>query len=473
MAGICTGALAATAVSYANTIAALLSLGLHAVAVAVRLGAVAWETASRISADYQRINADGTCTYASWTSAISGYRMEDLEKSLSMFVEEKKLSRVSAPYISATVGQTSASIAGAPGAIADFLAWLSSSNASKSSSTTSPTPTTTASLRIPAPYHADHLYTDADVAHVLRDVPDLTIHSPIPLIAASSDAHDGATSSQPSGKQGSFTDALELAVRDCLSRRIALDELPDRIVDHVRSRGSGDEKVSIALHSVAVSTAELRRVEPTIKSLLGDDGVSHSLPPAPLNGPAGSNGGSARSKLAILSASGRFPHADDMNAFWQILLHGVDTHELAPASRWDASAHVGSDPNKLAKNQSGTGFGCWLHNAGQFDAAFFNMSPREAPQVDPAQRLALLTATEALEQAGIVPNRTASTQKTRVGVYYGSTSNDWMETNSAQNVDTYFIPGGNRAFIPGRINYHHKFSGPRYALFANPTLCIC
>lgn len=53
-----------------------------------------------------------------------------------------------------------------------------------------------------------------------------------------------------------------------------------------------------------------------------------------------------------------------------------------------------------------------------------NPGPREAPQVDPAQRLALLTATEALEQAGIVPNRTSSTQKNRVGVWYGATSND-------------------------------------------------
>ena len=39
-----------------------------------------------------------------------------------------------------------------------------------------------------------------------------------------------------------------------------------------------------------------------------------------------------------------------------------------------------------------------------------------------------------------------------------------METNSAQSIDTYFIPGGNRAFIPGRINYFFKFSGPSYAV---------
>lgn len=95
---------------------------------------------------------------------------------------------------------------------------------------------------------------------------------------------------------------------------------------------------------------------------------------------------------------------------------------------------------------------------------FFCMSPREAPQVDPAMRLALLTAYEAMEQGGVVPGRTPSTREDRVGVFFGVTSNDWCEANSAQNVDTYYIPGANRAFIPGRINYFFKFSGPSYAV---------
>ena len=39
-----------------------------------------------------------------------------------------------------------------------------------------------------------------------------------------------------------------------------------------------------------------------------------------------------------------------------------------------------------------------------------------------------------------------------------------MKTNSAQNIDTYFILGGCRVFIPGRINYLFKFSGPSCSL---------
>lgn len=185
-------------------------------------------------------------------------------------------------------------------------------------------------------------------------------------------------------------------------------------------------------------------------------------------------------KIAIVGIAGRFPRASTLDGFWDILINGVDTHEMVPPSRWDHRTHVSPEPH-AEKNVSGTGFGCWLHDAGDFDARFFNMSPREASQVDPAQRLALLCATEALEQAGIVPGRTPSSQKNRVGVYFGATSNDWMETNSAQNIDStyvlrrdcttkantcpaYFIPGGNRAFIPGRINYHFKFSGPSYTI---------
>lgn len=76
------------------------------------------------------------------------------------------------------------------------------------------------------------------------------------------------------------------------------------------------------------------------------------------------------------------------------------------------------------------------------------MSPREAVQTDPMQRLALITAYEALEMAGYVPNRTPSTQLDRVGTFYGQTSDDWREINAAQEIDTYFITGGVRAFGP-------------------------
>ena len=74
----------------------------------------------------------------------------------------------------------------------------------------------------------------------------------------------------------------------------------------------------------------------------------------------------------------------------------------------------------------------------------------------------LTTAYEAMEMAGIVPGRTLSTKADRIGTFYGQTSDDWREINAAQDIDTYFISGGVRAFGAGRINYHFKFSGPSF-----------
>jgi asperthecin polyketide synthase len=76
------------------------------------------------------------------------------------------------------------------------------------------------------------------------------------------------------------------------------------------------------------------------------------------------------------------------------------------------------------------------------------------------QRLALVTAYEALEMAGTVSGRTASSDPSRIGTYYGQASDDWRELNASQNIGTYAVPGGERAFANGRINYFMKFSGP-------------
>lgn len=79
-------------------------------------------------------------------------------------------------------------------------------------------------------------------------------------------------------------------------------------------------------------------------------------------------------------------------------------------------------------------------------------------------RLALLTACEALEMSGFVPNRTSSTRLHRVGTFYGQTSDDWRENQEGEDIDIYFIPVVVRAFAPGRTNYFIKFSGPSFSV---------
>ncbi len=92
------------------------------------------------------------------------------------------------------------------------------------------------------------------------------------------------------------------------------------------------------------------------------------------------------------------------------------------------------------------------------------MSPREATQTDPMQRLLLMTAYEALETAGYSFDRTPSTHHSKIGTYFGQSSDDWREVNASQDIDTFHITGGIRAFGPGRINYHFGWEGPSFSL---------
>ena len=172
--------------------------------------------------------------------------------------------------------------------------------------------------------------------------------------------------------------------------------------------------------------------------------------------------GTAQSKIAIVGMSCRMPGgATDTEKFWQLLEDGLDVTRKIPADRFDVETHYDAAGKKL--NASHTPYGCFIDEPGLFDAPFFNMSPREALQTDPMQRLALVTAYEALERAGYVANRTRSTNLHRIGTFYGQASDDYREVNTAQEIGTYFIPGGCRAFGPGRINYFFKFSGPSFS----------
>jgi 3-oxoacyl-(acyl-carrier-protein) synthase len=305
------------------------------------------------------------------------------------------------------------------------------------------------SIPIYGPYHAPHIHAQVEVDNIMNGVPSRGHGSlaHIPII----------TSVKPAETNQTFAALLKSAIEQVLLQPI----------DWINILAG----IQAWLHEAAPDSLAIVPIASTANSLIYSElkqtPLLSVLPPAPgVSRPSGTHESSRdapeKQKLAIIGMSGRFPGAKDVEAFWDLLYQGLDVHKPAPSLHWDVATHV--DSTGATKNTSQTPYGCWLDDPAEFDARFFNISPREAPQIDPAQRLALMTAYEAIEQAGLVPDATPSTRRDRVGVFYGVTSNDWMETNSAQNIDTYFIPGGNRAFIPGRINYCFKFSGPSYAV---------
>lgn len=310
------------------------------------------------------------------------------------------------------------------------------------------------SVPIHGPYHSSPLSSETDVEHILEGLASNAAANPnrIPVISSAGTTSQG----------GDFGILLKAAVGQILLHPIQWDRVIEELQTWLRTL-THTEAAPMAFSVEPIGSNQ----EHLIYTALQQTTLRSLLPPtAPPSGPPPLDGiigpSPKQPKLAIIGMSGRFPGAKDNEAFWDLLYQGLDVHKLVPALHWDSKTHV--DPTGIAKNTSATPFGCWLDDPAAFDARFFNVSPREAAQMDPAQRLVLMTAYEAIEQSGVVPDATPSTRRDRVGVYYGVTSNDWMETNSAQSIDTYFIPGGNRAFIPGRINYFFKFSGPSYVV---------
>ena len=245
---------------------------------------------------------------------------------------------------------------------------------------------------------------------------------------------------------------LRQLVGDILVRPLSFDNVIATVISKARASGGDKCKISSIGPSSALSSL--------VSSLRAETELEVS---------AGEHFGSTKStfdrksrsqKIAIVGMSGRFPNADSIESLWSLLEQGLDVHRRVPPDRFDIDAHY--DPTGKKKNTSHTPYGCFINEPGLFDARFFNMSPREAYQTDPMGRLALVTAYEALEMSGFVPNRTPSSMSDRVGTFYGQSSDDWRQVNAAENVDTYYIPGNIRAFGPGRINYYFKFKGPSY-----------
>ncbi|KAI1142789.1 polyketide synthase [Hypoxylon sp. FL0543] len=430
--GLCTGALAAVAVSCSKSLAELVPRAVEIVVVAFNVGVCVSNMKMRLISPEEMSRT--------WSMMVAG---SSATQAVRKFCEESTLPITSQPFISVYT-PSGLAVSGPPNSLDELVSSVHFQELKHKAKA------------VYAPYHAPHLYSAVDIENILAPLElsgESQTPAKIPMLSSTGAWMEGTN----------LEDLLTVALENILLQPIRWNDILEGV--RVRMGRLGEtKKCKVELFG--------SRADQLIYKALNQPtglGISRSLTPRPSRESLSSNLESvpecstqARPKIAIIGMSGRFPGgANNNEAFWDLLREGLDVHEEVPPLRW-SKAHV--DTTGTQKNTSATPYGCWLSDPAAFDARFFNISPREAPQIDPAQRIALMTAYEALEQAGIVPDATPSTRRDRVGVFYGVTSNDWMETNSAQNIDTYFIPGGNRAFIPGRINYFFKFSGPSYAV---------
>ncbi|HEX3527655.1 MAG TPA: amino acid adenylation domain-containing protein, partial [Thermoanaerobaculia bacterium] len=163
-------------------------------------------------------------------------------------------------------------------------------------------------------------------------------------------------------------------------------------------------------------------------------------------------------EIAIVGMAGRFPGAATLERFWRNLRDGVESIRFFSDEELLAAgfpARMLDDP-QLVKARGA------LDDPDLFDAAFFDVPPREAQIIDPQQRLFLECAWEALERAGYGWDA----RRGRVGVFAGATENTYI-LNIQANPNLIRTLGrqqisiaNNHDYLPTRVSFKLNLRGP-------------
>ncbi len=164
--------------------------------------------------------------------------------------------------------------------------------------------------------------------------------------------------------------------------------------------------------------------------------------------PSGSVPPADREPVAIVGIGCRLPGASTPEQLWQLLLDGRTTAD---------GLELRTSEGTRARLE-----GSFLDDVDSFDAAFFEISPREAATMDPQQRLLLETAWEALEDAGQVP---AALAGSATGVFVGISGYDHGRLHfGAPDADLHIGTGSALSIAANRLSYAFHFTGPSLAV---------
>ncbi len=161
--------------------------------------------------------------------------------------------------------------------------------------------------------------------------------------------------------------------------------------------------------------------------------------------------------IAIVGAACRFPGADGLDAFWDLLRAGKDAVDEIDSRRW--AARFFYHPHSTQPGKSYTWAAGLIDRIDHFEPSFFGISPREAMQMDPQQRILLELVWHAFEDAGIPPSRFRGTE---TGVYIGASATDYSDLTLGDPAvaDAHFMTGNALSILSNRISYIFDLRGP-------------
>ncbi len=167
--------------------------------------------------------------------------------------------------------------------------------------------------------------------------------------------------------------------------------------------------------------------------------------------------------VAIIGLAGRYPQAETLEEFWENLKLGRDCIEEIPQARSDLAGKFRYQSGAAAQGRSYSKWGGFLRDVDHFDPAFFNISPKEAENIDPNERLFLEIAALTIEDAGYTPDTIAAANGVRerpVGVYVGVMWGDYQLHGVEGQQDDWVTPHSFYWAIANRVSHQFDFSGP-------------
>src|SRR3990167_2689165 len=144
-------------------------------------------------------------------------------------------------------------------------------------------------------------------------------------------------------------------------------------------------------------------------------------------------------KIAIVGMGLRLPGGiSTCDALWCALQNSENLISTIPEQRFAYAKYLHMRQSELGKSY--TFVAGVMSDIDTFDANFFGITPREARQMDPQQKLLLTTTWEALEHGN---QNIANLAGANCAVYIGIGSNEHMfnYVNDASSIDSYTMLG--------------------------------
>ena len=171
-------------------------------------------------------------------------------------------------------------------------------------------------------------------------------------------------------------------------------------------------------------------------------------------------GGEQHEPIAVVGLSCRFPGpATSPDELWSFLTNPHDVAKDIPAERFNINNFYHPDPNHHGTFNTRRSY-FLEEDYRRFDAAFFNIHPREAETMDPQQRILLETVYETLESAGLTLEDVKGSQ---TSVFVGGMSYDFRDSiyiRDPKAIPEYAATGAHASILAARISYFFDWKGP-------------